>query len=176
MLDRLVEKNERSRAEQRAGEIEPLRLAERQHVLADPAVEPIGEAAVEFHGGQRQPAVFISGAGREQIFANRIRQDRRIVQAEMRRRAAIGAEHHDPVAGKLAVVVVADPAGDLLEQRRLSGAAGADKGCRMPGTETRTDRAAEAAAIGCLARHVPQRQLLQYRRRKRRRRLGSGGH
>ena len=90
-LARLVENNERSIVEQRAGEIEPLRLAERQHVLADPAIEPVAETAVEFHGGKRLPARFVTGAGREQIFANRIGQDRGIVQAEMRRRAAYSA-------------------------------------------------------------------------------------
>ena len=51
MLDGLVEKYERSVAEQSAGEIQPLRFAERQHVLADPRIEPSRKTAVEFHGG-----------------------------------------------------------------------------------------------------------------------------
>ena len=75
MLNRLVEENKRSIAEQGTSEIEPLGFTERQHILIDPGVESarVREAAVEFYGGKCQPAFRFRGVGREKVLAYGIR-------------------------------------------------------------------------------------------------------
>ena len=85
MLDGLIKQNQRRLAEQRTGEIEPLRLAERQHVLFDPGVEAARclDAAVEFDSCKRLPALRIGGIGREEILADRIGKNRGVMQTQV---------------------------------------------------------------------------------------------
>ena len=72
MFNGLVEENNWSIAEQRASEIQPLCLSERQHILTDPGVEPAcaRETTVEFYGGKRQPAFRFGCAGREEVLTD----------------------------------------------------------------------------------------------------------
>src|SRR4030088_3378568 len=137
MLNRLINENKGSMAQQGASEIETLCFTERQYILTDPGVEPAGarETAVEFYVGKCQPAFRFGCAGREKVLAYGIRQDNCIVQTEVRHRTAVGTEHHHPIANELAIIVGADPAGNLLKQSRLSRAARADKCCRVAGLE-----------------------------------------
>src|ERR1700694_1590682 len=86
----------------------------------------------------------------------------------MGRRTGVGAEHHDPVADKLTAIVGADPAGNLFEQGRFSRAARADKSCRVAGAEGQVNGFTEPAAVGRLARNIPEHQALQDGRGKRR--------
>src|SRR5258708_39055521 len=118
MLNRLIEENKRSIAKQDPSEIEPLGFTERQHILTDPGVEPdrARETRVEFYGGKCQAAFRFRCVGREKGLAYGIRQESCIVQTEMRRRTAVGAEHHNPVANELTAVVGAAPARNLVEQ------------------------------------------------------------
>src|ERR1700687_210119 len=176
MLNRLIEENKRSIAQQDPSEIEPLGFTERQHILTDPGVEPARarETGVEFYGGKCQPAFRFGCVGREKVLTYGISYDSCVVQTEMRRRAAVGAEHHDSVAYKLTAVIGADPAGNLFEQRRLSSAARADKCCWVAGAEGQVDRFTEAAAIGRLPRNIPEHQPLQDSRGKRWRCLRGG--
>src|ERR1019366_4579938 len=85
MLDRLIEKNDWTTAEKRAGKIQPVRFAERQHVLTDPGTEPARSlnTTVELHGGKRQPAFFSGHVRCEKVLTNGIGKNGRIMQTKM---------------------------------------------------------------------------------------------
>src|ERR1700676_982697 len=176
MLNGLVKENKRSVAEQDPSEVQPPGFTERQHILTDPGVEPdrARETDVKLYGGKCQPAFRFRCVGREKVLAYGIRQDSCIVQTEMRRRTAVGAEHQDPVANELTAVVGADPAGNLFEQGRLSGAARAEKRRRVAGAEGQVNGFTEPAAIRRLMRNILEHQLLENDRGRRSRCLWGG--
>lgn len=78
------------------------------------------------------------------------------MQTEMRYGAAVGTKHHHSITNELPAIVGADPARNLLKQGRLAGAAYADKGRRVAGTEGQVDCFAETAAVGRLPRDVSE--------------------
>jgi hypothetical protein len=143
MLRRLVQQYDRALRKPRSGEAESLRLAKRELILPNPAVEPASalKPDVELYRRERPPQCLIGLRAGEQVCSNRIIQDRCIVQAERGHGASLRGGHRAGV-GKENIVA------DLFEQTGLAATARSGEN----GWESRScvheDRSPDQAAVG----------------------------
>ena len=84
MLGRFIEKDQRLCRKPGARQVQALRLPQRKHALSDPPVETarVTYSSAELHRLQCCPEFVVGGGRSEQVRPDRVREDRRVMEAD----------------------------------------------------------------------------------------------